>query len=303
MENNFDFGFSTNKKRGEELDKIEIPSYVNTDSFDLSEYNYDKGRSFPCDNCDTTGIAGVCREEPFDGQMFYCNCQFAKRKHLNNQLGIEENFDNAGIPKRLHGITFETAKDVFSQETLHSQSFQTVKNLARNFMCQCPATNNMREGIILFGDNGVGKSGLLVILAREYWKAGFTPLYIKYIDLIKKGIQTGYDEYNKRGIQMSYIRTRIACTCDVLIIDDLGDPFERTYSNNRKEHMFEQETKDRREILFNVIAERHERQLPTLFSGNYKGLNAISKQFSPRIASRIKEMCAIVTLHNHDLRE
>ena len=274
--------------------KIQIPKDVNLDKYDLDKYHFDKGDTFPCDNCDPSGVKGRYKSEPFSGRLIYCNCQYGKKMHLKKQQSMESCFNHCGIPKRLHGVTVDTAKRKFDTSTIHSRTWDVFMELKRNFQCTDPRTQKLRDGITLLGKNGVGKSGLLVIMAREYWKSGLTPLYIKYQDLVKNGIQSGYDEYNKQEIQMSYIRKRIVCNADVLILDDLGDPFE-----SRRE----QETKDRREILFNVIAERHERKLPILISGNYKSLDAIAKQFSPRIASRIKEMTAIATLHNRDLRE
>ena len=63
------------------------------------------------------------------------------------------------------------------------------------------------------------------------------------------------------------------------------------------------ETRDRRDLLFQVLSARHERGSITHFTANFDSLYSITRQFDPRIADRIKDMCAVVEMGGHNLRE
>ena len=63
------------------------------------------------------------------------------------------------------------------------------------------------------------------------------------------------------------------------------------------------ETRDRRDLLFQVLSARHKRGLITHFTANFDSLQGIARQFDPRIADRIKEMCAVVEMGGQNLRE
>ena len=152
-----------------------------------------------------------------------------------------------------------------------------------------PGHGTKRGSLCLLGRNGTGKSGLLVHLARQHFLAGQIPLWIKYADLVRDGVQAGY------GTSVEYAPGLELSTVDVLLIDDLGDPFAPSGSYV--------ETSDRRDILFRILSARHEEGLPTHITSNHRSLQEIKEQFDPRTADRVKELCATVEMDGTNLRE
>jgi DNA replication protein DnaC len=203
-------------------------------------------------------------------------------------------FDHAGVPDHLRGVTLQTLKRRAGEAVMHSEAVQALRDLAESGVTRDPRNGTQHESLCILGVNGVGKSGLLVMLARQAYRDGRVPLWIKYADLVRDGIQAGYGTRTSEGIELSEIRRQTAQRAHLLCLDDLGDPFaERDRS----------ETADRRDILFRVISARHERGRVTHFTANYDSIGEIARHFDPRIADRIEEMCAVVQLDGPNLRE
>ena len=91
------------------------------------------------------------------------------------------------------------------------------------------------------------------------------------------------------------MRLQAAQRVHTLCLDDLGDPFAP-----QDDYV---ETKDRRDILFRILSARHEKGLTTHISANFFDFDEMREQFDPRIADRIKEMCAVVEMEGPNLRE
>jgi DNA replication protein DnaC len=134
-----------------------------------------------------------------------------------------------------------------------------------------------------------------VILARQVFTSGRIPLWIKYADLVRDGVQAGYGVSYVEDMDLSTVRLQAAQRVNVLCLDDLGDPFAP-----RGDYT---ETKDRRDILFRILSARHEQGLTTHISANYDSFDELREQMDPRIADRVKEMCAVHTMEGPNLRE
>jgi DNA replication protein DnaC len=228
------------------------------------------------------------------GLQLYCDCEHGARKHRQHYQRIHERFDHAGVPNRLRFATLATLADTAGADVYENEAVRAVRDIIRKGETGCPRYGGMRSALCILGANGRGKTGLLVILARAAYRAGYTPLFIKYHDLIRGGIQAGYGTYTSEGVELSHIRLQTAQRISHLCLDDLGDPFCKSDIN---------ETRDRRDLLFQVLSARHERGLITHFTANFDSLQGIARQFDPRIADRIKEMCAVVEMGGQNLRE
>jgi len=257
----------------------------------LGESPFDRSPTSPCPSCDFRGI----KEFDDRGVALYCDCEHGHRKHQQHYERIHDRFDHAGVPDRLRYVTLESLRKSAGESAIESPAVQAVGELLMEDCATCPRFGGAKPGLCVLGANGRGKTGLLVILARQAYRQGYTPLFIKYADLIRGGIQAGYGVYTSEDVELSHIRLQTAQRISHLCLDDLGDPFGEARSFS--------ETKDRRDLLFQVLSARHERGLTTHITANYADLETIGAQFDPRIADRIKEMCAIVQMEGPNLRE
>jgi len=239
-----------------------------------------------CGKCDLSGRQS-------DGR--YCSCTFGRRKQAADMQAVEERFDNAGVPDRLRGVTLEGLRQLAGEEVIQQPAVQAVVDVLEGRKATDPTHGTERPGVCLLGPNGIGKSGLLVVLAREVFTSGRIPLWIKYADLVRDGVQAGYGVNHVEDIELSTIRLQAAQRVHTLCLDDLGDPFAPTGDYV--------ETKDRRDILFRILSARHEQDLTTHISANFSSFDELRSQFDPRAADRIKEMCAVHTMEGPNLRE
>lgn len=225
----------------------------------------------------------------------YCDCTYGRQRQIRDMRSIEARFDTAGVPDRLEGATLAQLREMAGVPAMQSPAVQAVREVIDRGTASDPHHGTERKGLCILGRNGIGKSGLLVILAREVFKSGYVPLWIKYADLVRDGVQAGYGVSYAEDMELSTIRLQAAQRVHTLCLDDLGDPFGRAGSYS--------ESKDRRDILFRILSARHERELTTHITANYADLEEIKQQFDPRIADRVKEMCAIVEMEGPNLRE
>ena len=258
-----------------------------------------EGRLDSSSPADVARPQGGCGECNLQGRRLdtglYCDCELGKRKHLDAMQSVEDRFDTAGVPTRLRGVTLEGYRELAGEEAARQPAVEAVQTLLEGRPATDPTFGTERPGICLLGANGIGKSGLLVILARHVFRAGHVPLWIKYADLVRDGVQAGYGVTYREDVELSTLRLQAAKRVHTLCLDDLGDPFAATRNYD--------ETGDRRDILFRILSARHERGKTTHITANYGGLGELQEQMDPRIADRIKEMCAVYTMRGPNLRE
>lgn len=124
-----------------------------------------------------------------------------------------------------------------------------------------------RQWLILRGEPGTGKSHLLVAVANALLPAR-QPLYFVVPDLLDY-LRAGMEERDEDG-ETTIARTRTVCTCDVLILDDLGA---------------ENSTKWTDERLYQIIDHRYRYNLPLALATNLS-----PDKLPPRIASRFADI-------------
>jgi len=139
------------------------------------------------------------------------------------------------------------------------------------------------ENIVMVGETGVGKTGLMVALARKAVQNGYRALFIQAQDLFDEMYASIADRSSRK-----LLNTLVKI--DVLLIDELG------YANIKPEQT---------NIFFKLMEERH-RCKPTLITTNlpypawqdFLGNAALTKA----LLSRLRERCHTITIDGPCIR-
>lgn len=147
---------------------------------------------------------------------------------------------------------------------------------------------NRGRGLYIRGGTGAGKTTAACAMARALVYSGYNVLVTTTLSMLD-AIRDGYDS----GLRGADAIARWA-TCDLLVLDDLGKENANSWAMT---------------TLFQVVNERYESMLPTIFTSQYR-IDEIEKRMSrsgeretaAAIASRIRETCEVVDLGNRDRR-
>lgn len=139
------------------------------------------------------------------------------------------------------------------------------------------------ENIVMIGETGVGKTGLMIGLARKAIQNGYRALFIQAQDLFDQMYASVADRSSRK-----LLNTLVKI--DVLCIDELG------YANIKPEQT---------NIFFKLMEERHHRR-PTLLTTNlpfpawqdFLGNAALTKA----LLSRLRERCHTITIEGPCIR-
>jgi len=139
------------------------------------------------------------------------------------------------------------------------------------------------ENIVWIGETGVGKTGLMVSIARKAIQNGYRALFIQAQDLFDRMYSSVADR-SSRKLLNSLVKI------DLLLIDELG------YANIKPEQT---------NIFFKLMEERHHRR-PTLITTNlpfpawqdFLGNAALTKA----LLSRLRERCHTITIEGPCIR-
>jgi DNA replication protein DnaC len=143
-----------------------------------------------------------------------------------------------------------------------------------------------RYGLVLSGPPGIGKTGCLTVAYRHAIQQGKVAVWLETAEFLYE-VQKGYGKQNTD----SEDRIEAAATCELLFLDDLGDP-----------ELKGPETKDKRRIIWTVLNHRHDHQLPTLITTNlHRG--AMVDQLAERLVQRLEELCYWANMRGMILRE
>ena len=193
----------------------------------------------------------------------------------------EKIIKNSKMSKRNLNYKFEN----FEINSNNKKVYQSLKEYSEKLV-----NSKERKGLILVGNNGVGKTHLACSIANELIKNGIPIIYGTLINLLAE-LKNSYDaDNNISEIEIIKLYEKV----DLLIIDDLGK---------------EKPTEWVLEKLFLIVNNRYNNYLPIVITTNYNRNQlrerlCINKNYSivDSIISRLYEMCGGIEIKDDDHR-
>lgn len=210
------------------------------------------------------------------------------------QEGWEETLKRVGVPKR-HREAYWESCDRYE----HDDQKRTAYDAARSFSGkegsepgQITVTRQDARvdcfSILLMGDHGTGKTWLgTAAFKHMLWHADTTnAIWAKFYEFIRE-VQSTYSAAAQNTVR--YVLRKYQGT-PILLLDDVGNL------------TIEEQTEDRRRLLYEVLDKRNDKMLPTILTSNLSP-SRFQEQFGERTLERVIEMAAMYRMEGRNYRK
>ncbi|MCC6538460.1 MAG: ATP-binding protein [Bryobacterales bacterium] len=162
--------------------------------------------SSACPDCGGSGWKRVER----GGLQSVSRCECVSNARATRLLEV------AQIPPLYQNASFENFSTQ-PENPVTNRILQTAVTVANSYARQYPF-GTKKQGLMLIGDPGTGKTHLAVAVMKRLIARGFECVFFDYQNLLER-IRSSYDQASGAAQREAY---QTALDCEVLVLDDLG---------------------------------------------------------------------------------
>jgi DNA replication protein DnaC len=252
-----------------------------------------------CPVCNGLGLKIVHRP---NGTQFAQDCVCRVERRATRIL------KNARIPRRYELCSLDT------YETMHNSATDSVKkglNTARKFTEGYPLETN-GKGLLFVGSRGLGKTHLSIgILKNLITEKGATGVFWEHKELLES-LRSIYS-LRTAGAEAEILKAAI--TCDLLVLDDLGDITPSDWSWDTTSYILSSRyNEDRSTIITSNLPNEppsvsFDEPIDRFANDQSKEARramtrrTLADRIGDRIWSRLQEMCVVVEMKGEDFRQ
>lgn len=254
--------------------------------------------------CQWCGNAGYRTwKQPWNyplSEVQFCECSYGEaalafweaKNKAAKQEKLRSLFAGAGVPAHYRDLTLETLRGRIQGEPEKMEALATVEEFIEKGFATDKRTGRYKFSLLLSGNFGIGKTGMLTPVLQAYLERSKVGLWIEAKEFVKE-VQAGYSDGDSEA------KLDAAKRADIILLDDLGDKNIVGRVDRDKNPLTE--TVDRIDILYRLINHRHNHELPMLITTNLSGVE-LAQQIGERVFNRIIESCAWVKMAGRNLR-
>lgn len=230
--------------------------------------------------------------DPRFGKFFPCPNPTCPTRNANLEARYRELVKSAHIPDLYDGFTFETWWEAAKHRPKNDNWFF---NSAREWVTSPGhaltisgqwldgGKDATRSGLIFSGDNGVGKTGLMVAMAHALMKLGEQAVYIRAMDYMALKYRT----YRSGATEKDDAVVEAIQTAPILLLDDFN---------------VENGTENKQDVMEDLVRFRHGHMLPIVATCNYSK-DQLTALWGKRAMSALLEVCHWIQCGGEPLRD